>query len=699
MFMSFLFISLGMAIPQQFSQQGRILDSDGYVVEGTHAISFRIFNTEIGGNPLWEEVLIEDLLEGYFSVILGANTLNPIDDILLQSGPLYLEIEVGNDGALSPRKQVLTSPYARLSEVSQKLDGGSVNATEIQINGTMIIDNSGSWIGPTISLNWQDIQSVPSDILDGDNDTLMTISCSQGEILGWNNGWACTSDASLSEQDVEGFITNEPLELASGTTMDGSVLTTELSDRDSFSDLGFSCQTGDIPKWDGSEWQCDIDINDFSDLQNIPAGLLDGDNVLSEQDVENYIINDALSLSADTTLNGEELVAISGCTSGQVLYNDNGNWVCKDFLSLLDNDSDGFLAWNDCDDDDSSVLSNADDADCDGYTSSDDCDNNDPDSLTTDVDGDCDGVLTADDCNDNNPSSTVKSTDTDCDGIVNENDLDADGDDTCDATGTLITDDADCDGVLTADDCDDSNADVVFPGIDINCPGESCTSILNSNSSATDGEYWLQGSGDPYQVWCDMTNAGGGWTLVIKGTMNTSYNGSKNATLSDNNGFLSSFDEVEFNDVMVKFGDYESTSDWVTYSSVGNGSSSLDNSIKNCCSGSFDVDYNIAAPHSSSTRSTSLSGVSEVNNLSFRMSQTAGPNDALFFVVTDSQCTSSSSNRTVSADCVGAMLGFGASNYSWDTWETVSWDTTCGTSGYRDGSNTNCTQQGGIFVR
>ena len=133
--------------------------------------------------------------------------------------------------------------------------------------------------------------------------------------------------------------------------------------------------------------------------------------VLSEQDVENFITNDALSLSEDTTLNGQDLVAISGCTSGQVLYNDNGNWTCKDFVGLLDNDGDGVLLkvnWMIM-----TALPIKQNNDCDGNASSDDCDDFDPNSLTT-------------------------TEDTDCDGILNENDLDADGDKACDDAGTPI---------------------------------------------------------------------------------------------------------------------------------------------------------------------------------------------------------------------------------------------------------------------
>ena len=47
------------------------------------------------------------------------------------------------------------------------------------------------------------------------------------------------------------------------------------------------------------------------------------------------------------------------------------------FSTLLDADGDGVMAWNDCDDNDSS-LSQSNDADCDGTLNTDDCDDNDP---------------------------------------------------------------------------------------------------------------------------------------------------------------------------------------------------------------------------------------------------------------------------------------------------------------------------------
>jgi hypothetical protein len=141
------------------------------------------------------------------------------------------------------------------------------------------------------------------------------------------------------------------------------------------------------------------------------------------------------------------------------------------------------------------------DVDGDGYggsRSTDAC--SPPTSDYVAADGDCDDGDT-----DAYPGATLgcDGGDYDCDGDV---DNDADGDGYADAT---------CGG----DDCDDSDA-VVLPELGGGCAlGTTCLDVLANGYSAGDGIYTIDPDGfgvglDPFDVECDMTTDGGGWTVI-----------------------------------------------------------------------------------------------------------------------------------------------------------------------------------------
>ena len=131
-------------------------------------------------------------------------------------------------------------------------------------------------MGPAIAMSWSDISGIPSDIADGDSDTLAALSCSLGQLAAWNGAaWACADDNGLTETEVEAFVTNDPLDLAAGSMVAGNEIVTVGSDQDSFADLGPNCQNGDTPKWDQilSAWVCDIDsVLSTSDVIGIVQG-------------------------------------------------------------------------------------------------------------------------------------------------------------------------------------------------------------------------------------------------------------------------------------------------------------------------------------------------------------------------------------------------------------------------------------------
>ena len=83
-----------LAVPYQMTQQGRLLDSNGSAVDGQHVISFRIYDSVINGNLLWEEPIVTLFNNGYYSTMLGTDVLsNPLDDSIFENSSLFLEVE------------------------------------------------------------------------------------------------------------------------------------------------------------------------------------------------------------------------------------------------------------------------------------------------------------------------------------------------------------------------------------------------------------------------------------------------------------------------------------------------------------------------------------------------------------------------------------------------------------------------------
>ncbi len=128
--------------PTTLLYQGKLTNTDGLGINSTEAITFRLYDSAIGGTPLWSEThAAVDIEKGLFNVELGS-----VSPILLSFDVGYwLEIEIDGD-ILSPRQKMTSEAYAFRAKYADELSGGigldAVLTTSNSTGGTVIIDDT-----------------------------------------------------------------------------------------------------------------------------------------------------------------------------------------------------------------------------------------------------------------------------------------------------------------------------------------------------------------------------------------------------------------------------------------------------------------------------------------------------------------------------------------------------------------------------
>ncbi|MEC7985748.1 MAG: MopE-related protein, partial [Myxococcota bacterium] len=200
------------------------------------------------------------------------------------------------------------------------------------------------------------------------------------------------------------------------------------------------------------------------------------------------------------------------------------------FIYYIDLDGDGYgnsetgllrcseeeghvLNGEDCDDENASIHPQADEV----------CDT---------IDNDCDGLIDLDDDSMDPGSSSVYYLDADGDGYGDDSlSLDAcippegyvmlSGD--CDDTNSSVSPvadeicdeiDNDCNDLI---DANDPNVTAYGTGVSQTCAAETCKVIMDDGYSSGDGYYWIDpASSGAFEVYCDMSTDGGGWSIMVQ---------------------------------------------------------------------------------------------------------------------------------------------------------------------------------------
>ena len=136
-------VSLG--LPNQFVQEGLLVDRNGAPLDGAHSITLRLYAAAAGGAPLFEEVHANvQLFDGYYAVQVGS--IRALDPALFARPELHLGIVIDNGAELAPRTPMTKVPAAFVADVATNVTG-NITPRTVSIGGRVIINENGQWVG------------------------------------------------------------------------------------------------------------------------------------------------------------------------------------------------------------------------------------------------------------------------------------------------------------------------------------------------------------------------------------------------------------------------------------------------------------------------------------------------------------------------------------------------------------------------
>ncbi|MBN2394247.1 MAG: hypothetical protein JXR84_26175 [Anaerolineae bacterium] len=145
--------------------QGRLADASGNPITDRQNMEFRLYDTPVGGTPLWEEFWTGgnsvNVSDGLFSVMLGSiNTA--LASVVQGNDQLYLGITVGTDTEMAPRVQLGSVPFSMISLTvpdgsitGEKIATGAITTTHLldgSVTGNQLADGAvtSAHLNPTV---------------------------------------------------------------------------------------------------------------------------------------------------------------------------------------------------------------------------------------------------------------------------------------------------------------------------------------------------------------------------------------------------------------------------------------------------------------------------------------------------------------------------------------------------------------------
>ena len=139
-----LFPMVGLCVPA--------LEFDGHLrngdvpVHGNVDLTFYLYDDVDAEMAIWAESHDDvEVHSGNFRVLLFSQSDISAEDLGIET--LYIGVSINGEAELLPRRRMHTSARARVAYEAMDVRG-DINPSSLSINGQIIINNEGAWVGP-----------------------------------------------------------------------------------------------------------------------------------------------------------------------------------------------------------------------------------------------------------------------------------------------------------------------------------------------------------------------------------------------------------------------------------------------------------------------------------------------------------------------------------------------------------------------
>ncbi len=250
------------AQPAFVTIQGVLTDANDVPIDEETDLTISIYASDTDTTPLYTETQSVLVDGGFFTLYLGAVQALDLELFKNNSAP-FLGITVGDEAEMAPRLPIGTVPFAAFAPYA---------GDAATLGGMAPSDFRAS----ADAVSWNDLGDVPSELTDGDADTLAGMSCTDGQVIKFDattGVWVCAVDidTTLTETDVDAMVDNNGYAMAGdladvATTGDFADLINvpaDIADGDADTLATLSCAEGELAKWDDTaqEWICGVDVD------------------------------------------------------------------------------------------------------------------------------------------------------------------------------------------------------------------------------------------------------------------------------------------------------------------------------------------------------------------------------------------------------------------------------------------------------